>query len=107
MRCAAALLRDAEGRDRTREGRGTGRRIGRGLRRSYPEGPVEANGPTGRHTSVERLGWPSCYVEKRSDEAASLLGTNVGSCLTPHGTLATLLVLGAAARREPTCPRWR
>jgi arsenical pump membrane protein len=30
---------------------------------------------------------------------AALLGTNIGSCLTPHGTLATLLVLSAAARR--------
>jgi arsenical pump membrane protein len=30
---------------------------------------------------------------------AALLGTNIGSCLTPHGTLATLLVLSAASRR--------
>jgi arsenical pump membrane protein len=30
---------------------------------------------------------------------AALLGTNVGSCLTPHGSLATLLVLSIATRR--------
>jgi len=35
---------------------------------------------------------------------AALLGTNVGSCLTPHGTLATLLVLSAAARRGVDLP---
>ena len=35
---------------------------------------------------------------------AALLGTNIGSCLTPHGTLATLLVLGAAARRGVDLP---
>jgi arsenical pump membrane protein len=35
---------------------------------------------------------------------ATLLGTNIGSCLTPHGTLATLLVLGAAARRGADLP---
>jgi arsenical pump membrane protein len=35
---------------------------------------------------------------------AALLGTNVGSCLTPHGTLATLLVLAAAARRGVDLP---
>lgn len=35
---------------------------------------------------------------------AALLGTNVGSCLTPHGTLATLLVLSAAARRAVDLP---
>ncbi|HZJ53245.1 MAG TPA: ArsB/NhaD family transporter [Myxococcaceae bacterium] len=35
---------------------------------------------------------------------AALLGTNVGACLTPHGTLATLLVLGAAARRGEDVP---
>jgi len=35
---------------------------------------------------------------------AALLGTNVGSCLTPHGTLATLLVLSAAARRGVNLP---
>ena len=35
---------------------------------------------------------------------AALLGTNIGSCLTPHGTLATLLVLGAAARRGADLP---
>jgi len=35
---------------------------------------------------------------------ASLLGTNIGSCLTPHGTLATLLVLSAAARRGVDLP---
>lgn len=35
---------------------------------------------------------------------AALLGTNIGSCLTPHGTLATLPVLGAAARRGADLP---
>jgi arsenical pump membrane protein len=35
---------------------------------------------------------------------AALLGTNVGSCLTPHGTLATLLVLAASARRGVDLP---
>ncbi len=35
---------------------------------------------------------------------AALLGTNIGSCLTPHGTLATLLVLSAAARRGVDLP---
>jgi arsenical pump membrane protein len=35
---------------------------------------------------------------------AALLGTNIGSCLTPHGTLATLLVLAAAARRGVDLP---
>jgi arsenical pump membrane protein len=35
---------------------------------------------------------------------AALLGTNIGSCLTPHGTLATLLVLAAAARRGADLP---
>ncbi|HSP18263.1 MAG TPA: ArsB/NhaD family transporter [Myxococcaceae bacterium] len=35
---------------------------------------------------------------------AALLGTNIGSCLTPHGTLATLLVLSAAARRGVDVP---
>jgi len=35
---------------------------------------------------------------------ATLLGTNIGSCLTPHGTLATLLVLSAAARRGVDLP---
>jgi len=35
---------------------------------------------------------------------AALLGTNVGACLTPHGTLATLLVLAAAARRGEDVP---
>jgi len=35
---------------------------------------------------------------------ASLLGANIGSCLTPHGTLATLLVLSAAARRGADLP---
>jgi len=35
---------------------------------------------------------------------AALLGTNIGSCLTPHGTLATLLVLGAASRRGADLP---
>ncbi|HET9037126.1 MAG TPA: ArsB/NhaD family transporter [Myxococcaceae bacterium] len=35
---------------------------------------------------------------------AALLGTNVGACLTPFGTLATLLVLAAAARRGEDVP---
>ena len=35
---------------------------------------------------------------------AALIGTNIGSCLTPHGTLATLLVLAAAARRGADLP---
>jgi len=35
---------------------------------------------------------------------AALLGTNIGSCLTPHGTLATMLVLSAAARRGADLP---
>lgn len=35
---------------------------------------------------------------------AALLGTNVGACLTPHGTLATLLVLSAAERRGVHVP---
>ena len=35
---------------------------------------------------------------------AALIGTNIGSCLTPHGTLATLLVLAAAARRGVDLP---
>jgi arsenical pump membrane protein len=35
---------------------------------------------------------------------AALLGTNVGASLTPHGTLATLLVLGAEGRRGEDVP---
>ena len=35
---------------------------------------------------------------------AALIGTNIGSCLTPHGTLATLLVLAAASRRGADLP---
>jgi Na+/H+ antiporter NhaD/arsenite permease-like protein len=39
---------------------------------------------------------------------AALIATNIGSCVTPHGTLATLLVLGTAARRGVDLPplRW-
>ena len=35
---------------------------------------------------------------------AALIGANIGSCLTPHGTLATLLVLAAASRRGADLP---
>ena len=37
---------------------------------------------------------------------AALIGTNIGSCLTPHGTLATLLVL-SATRAGRICRRSR
>ena len=47
---------------------------------------------------LEALNAPESWLH------AALLGTNVGSCRTPHGTLATLLVLAAAARRGVDLP---